>query len=76
MMCAPLCINNRPVAVVPVAPSRRRRPSRKSAALGANDEAMVRKGRCSVVSLAALKPRLRSFLSYMSVRLDTSWRLA
>ena len=45
MMCAPLCINNRPVAVVPVAPSRRRRPSRKSAALGADDEAMERKGR-------------------------------
>ena len=42
MMCAPLCINNRPVAVVPVAPSRRRRPSRKSAALGADDGAMVR----------------------------------
>ena len=45
MMCAPLCINNRPVAVVPVAPSRRRRPSRKSAALGADDEAMEWKGR-------------------------------
>ena len=38
---APLCINNRPVAVVPVAPSRRRRPSRKSAALGADADAMV-----------------------------------
>jgi hypothetical protein len=34
--------NNRPVPVVPVAPSRRRRPSRKSAALGADDGAMVR----------------------------------
>jgi len=45
MMCALLCINNGPVAVVPVAPSRRRRPSRKSAALGADDEAMEWKGR-------------------------------
>ena len=76
MMCAPLCINNRPVAVVPVAPSRRRRPSRKSAALGADDEAMVRKGRCSVVSLEALEPRPRSRLSCMSAQLNTSWRLA
>ena len=45
MMCAPWCINNRPVAVVPVAPSRRRRPSRKSAALGADAGAMEWKGR-------------------------------
>jgi hypothetical protein len=45
MMCAPLCINNRLVAIVPVPPSRRRRPSRKSAALGADDEAMEWKGR-------------------------------
>jgi hypothetical protein len=44
-MCAPLCIDNRPVAIVPVAPSRRRRPSRKSAALGADDEAMEWKRR-------------------------------
>ena len=45
MMLRAVVANNKPVPVVPVAPSRRRRPSRKSAALGADDEAMEWKGR-------------------------------
>jgi hypothetical protein len=45
MMLRAVVANNRPVPVVPVAPSRRRRPSRKSAALGADDGAMEWKGR-------------------------------
>jgi len=61
-----VCALQQSLPVVPVAPSRRRRPSPVSAAPGADDEAMEWKGRLRAgtppAPLSALEPRLRPSL--------------